>query len=216
MIAVQEVDRLLPRSGGTDQVEELARRLGRHGVFAPALLGDPQRGWVAAPADGTDPGGPAYGVGLLSRFVLRDPVRVPLPGGSRVGPGRRWAAGWDREPRVALHATVDEELAVATTHLSWAAWRAVRQLRHVVRLVDRVGRPAVLLGDLNLPLHALAPALLGTGWRPTPAGPTFPARYPVVQLDHVLLRSGVGVAAVPRGVDRPSDHLVVRAGVTLP
>ena len=41
VVAVQEVDRGLVRSGECDQVAELAARLGRTGIFAPALLGDP-------------------------------------------------------------------------------------------------------------------------------------------------------------------------------
>ena len=40
VVAVQEVDRGLGRTDELDQVAELAARLDRTGVFAPALLGD--------------------------------------------------------------------------------------------------------------------------------------------------------------------------------
>jgi endonuclease/exonuclease/phosphatase family metal-dependent hydrolase len=43
LVAVQEVDRCQERSGGTDQVAVLAERLGMEAVFAPALLGSPER-----------------------------------------------------------------------------------------------------------------------------------------------------------------------------
>ena len=70
VVAVQEVDRGLGRSGELDQVAELAARLGRTGVFAPALLGDPTLRWIRGPGADPDPGGPAYGIGLLSRLPL--------------------------------------------------------------------------------------------------------------------------------------------------
>ena len=49
VVAVQEVDRGLSRSGELDQVAELAARLDRTGVFAPALLGDPTLRWIRGP-----------------------------------------------------------------------------------------------------------------------------------------------------------------------
>ena len=56
VVAVQEVDRGLPRSGELDQVAELASLLGRTGVFAPALLGDPTLRWIRGPGADPDPG----------------------------------------------------------------------------------------------------------------------------------------------------------------
>ena len=84
VVAVQEVDRGLDRSGELDQVAELAARLDRTGVFAPALLGDPTLRWIRGPGADPDPGGPAYGIGLLSRLPLTAVAISALPGG---GPG---------------------------------------------------------------------------------------------------------------------------------
>ncbi len=89
-MAVQEVDRGLPRSGELDQVAELASLLGRTGVFAPALLGDPTLRWIRGPGADPDPGGPAYGIGLISRLPLTTVAISALPGG---GPGRPGAGG---------------------------------------------------------------------------------------------------------------------------
>jgi endonuclease/exonuclease/phosphatase family metal-dependent hydrolase len=219
VVAVQEVDRALPRSGGVDHVTELAERLGLHGVFAPALLGDPSHTWLPGPGSGPDPGGPAYGVGLLSRTPLRDVRRMALPGG---GAGERGPddvgkvlPGWDREPRVVLRARVGD-LDVATTHLSFQTWRAVRQLRVATAFAAGVAgsRPAVLLGDLNLTLPLLRPALFGSGWVATPTDPTYPSWRPRMQLDHVL-RRGTTVAEVQVAQRGPSDHLLVSAAVTI-
>ena len=81
VVAVQEVDRGLPRSGELDQVAELASLLGRTGVFAPALLGDPTLRWIRGPGADPDPGGPAYGIGLISRVPLTAVAISALPGG---------------------------------------------------------------------------------------------------------------------------------------
>ncbi len=142
-MAVQEVDRGLPRSGELDQVAELASLLGRTGVFAPALLGDPTLRWIRGPGADPDPGGPAYGIGLISRLPLTAVAIAALPGG---GPGqarprrpdaRRPPIPYrDGEPRAALRVTVEAPwgpVAVTTAHLSFVPWRGRRQLATVGR-----------------------------------------------------------------------------------
>ena len=222
VVAVQEVDRELSRSGGVDQLAVLADKLGWHGVFAPALLGEPVRSWDALPDRSPDPGGPAYGIGLLSRHPLHDVRRLALPGGAdrrrRTGSIEvleRRPPGWDREPRIVLRARLahpDGELVVAATHLSYVAWRAVRQLRRALVWTASDG-PALLMGDLNLPRRALHAALTGSGWvAGDPGAPTFPAWRPRMQLDHVLARRVqlAGTRVAQRGT---SDHLAVTAEV---
>jgi endonuclease/exonuclease/phosphatase family metal-dependent hydrolase len=223
VVAVQEVDREQRRTGGVDQVAELARRLGWHGVFAPALLGEPARRWEPGPGAGPDPGGPAYGIGLLSRHPLLHPERMALPGGG-AGERRpedvgRTLPGLDHEPRVVLRARVaapgGRSLVVATSHLSYLAWRGVRQLRRAASWVTGCGGPAVLMGDLNLPVPLLRPALTGTGWAAVPASATFPSWRPGMQLDHLLAR-GVRVCGAVVGPRGPSDHLPISARIVLP
>jgi endonuclease/exonuclease/phosphatase family metal-dependent hydrolase len=204
LLAVQEVDRELDRSGRTDQVGELARRLGWHGVFVPALLGDPRGSWTDVPATG-DPGGPAYGIGLLGRAPLKEARRVVLPARPARPPG---PLGRRPEPRVALLATTGE-VRVTATHLATVPWRSARQLRCVLGLA--CGGQDVVLGDLNLPLPLVT--AVANGWTAAVAGPTFPACWPWMQLDHVLVRGG-GIAGVRLGCG-PSDHRALRATVTV-
>jgi endonuclease/exonuclease/phosphatase family metal-dependent hydrolase len=222
-VAVQEVDRELARSGGHDQLAMLADKLGWSGVFAPALLGEPVRNWDALPQGAADPGGPAYGVGLLSPHPLHDVRRLVLPGGAtrrRLPEGVDHPPVWDREPRVALRARVElpggREVVLTGTHLTYVTWRAVRQLRRALVWAALAGPVAVLAGDLNLPHRALRAALRGTGWTPAaPAGPTYPAWSPRMQLDHLVGRGAHldDVRVAHRG---PSDHLAVNARVNLP
>jgi endonuclease/exonuclease/phosphatase family metal-dependent hydrolase len=225
VVAVQEVDRGLERSGGVHQVDELAALLGCTGVFAPALLGDPTLRWERGPGADPDPGGPAYGIGLLSRLPLTAVAIVALPGG---GPGaarpRRPNARHppipyrDGEPRAALRVTVAAPwgpVAVTTAHLSFVPWRGRRQL--AVTGAFAAGGPdgaaAVMLGDFNLPPGTVARILRRRGWRSAPAGATFPSFKPALQLDHLLVRGRLALDDVRVGPLGPSDHLPLAATV---
>jgi endonuclease/exonuclease/phosphatase family metal-dependent hydrolase len=222
VVGVQEVDRGLDRSGGVNQVEELATLLGRTGIFAPALLGDPELRWTRGPGADPDPGGPAYGIGLLSRLPLTAVAIVALPGG---GPGTarprrpesRRPPIRDGEPRAAVRVTVDAPcgpVAVTTAHLSFVPWRGRRQLATVARFAAGSDAPAaVLLGDLNLPPQVVEPALRRRGWRTATAGPTFPTWKPITQLDHLLVCGAAALDELHVGPPGPSDHLPLCATV---
>lgn len=222
VVALQEVDRGLERSGRVDQVAVLADALGCVGVFAPALHGDPDRRWTTVEED--DPSAPGYGVGLLSRLPVVATTRLPLPGG---GSGERPQsaeppkAGWDREPRVALRADLRVDsttLAVTSTHLSYTPWRGVAQLRAVTAAAARGAPAAVLAGDLNLParvVRGLIAAPLGARWRSAGGRPTYPLERPRAQLDQVLVCGAVEVDRADVHPPTTSDHLPLVADVRL-
>lgn len=218
VVGVQEVDRGLPRTGHADQVAELARATGMHGVFAPALLGDPDRTWSIVPEQ--DPGGPAYGVGLLTRAPLSGVRRVQLPGG---GDGRRSPnaslrnPGWDREPRVVVAGDLPLDGAtvrVATTHLSYLPWRGMTQFRAALVAVAADAGAALLIGDLNLPAWPVRLALRD-GWSHAGGQPTYPAWRPRVQIDQLLVR-GLRVDEIAVTPPATSDHLPLVATLSLP
>jgi endonuclease/exonuclease/phosphatase family metal-dependent hydrolase len=225
VVALQEVDAFQERSGHVDQVAWLADRLGYEGVFGPALMGSPDAAWEDLPDDGLPAGAPGYGVGLLSRIGLRDVVRTRLPYG---GPGSRVPGasptnpGMDNEPRAALSATVEGEVRVTTTHLSYMFWRAIPQLGRALEAAaaGHEGR-GVFVGDINLPmwggwlaLHAKGlhrgwpvPATRSNGWRYHPGAATYPSWNPRIQLDQVFLRHIRQQPAIRVGERGPSDHL---------
>ena len=221
VVALQEVDRGLDRTGGIDQLAWLAEELGFQGIFAAALLGNPEAAWSTA--DGDDGVSPAYGIGLLSRLPMERGRVRRLPGG---GPGRRCRPaspqrpGWDHEPRVVLVADVvlsphsPRTLRVATTHLSYLPWRGLRQLRAALR-ATRASRSAVegavLLGDLNLPVWAVRVA--SRRWTHVGGMPTYPAWNPRVQIDHMLMRGPMSVHEVIAAPPATSDHLPLIAEI---
>ena len=123
------------------------------------------------------------------------------------------------EQRGLLHAQVDVDglcVHVLVLHLGLIRASRVRQLEQVVRYIGREippHAPVLVAGDFNdwgaglsaplgrVGLHsATAPGLLAT----------FPARVPVVQLDHIYVRGMKPLSQqVPRGRNwwRMSDHL---------
>jgi endonuclease/exonuclease/phosphatase family metal-dependent hydrolase len=183
LVALQEIDREQERSGGADQARALGELLGMRWWYRPALLGylnDP--GAWRRPAPREDPGGPAYGIALLSRVEPESVTPVPLPHPEGRG-----------EPRVALIARIalgGGPLSVAATHLSFVPRSSIRQLRWLQRRLEAGPAPRLLVGDLNLWLPMVR-AASRRGWRPLARGHTFPNRPPgsarsSVQIDHVL------------------------------
>ena len=73
VLALQEVDRGQPRSGGVHQAELAAAAMGAaHWRFTGTVAGTPgEDGWLpATPASAGDGAGPGYGIALLSRLPV--------------------------------------------------------------------------------------------------------------------------------------------------
>jgi endonuclease/exonuclease/phosphatase family metal-dependent hydrolase len=215
VLALQELDRNQPRSGGVDQLAVAAAAFDAAGsVFVATLAGSPGpgRAWRAV-TDDVGPDGPTYGIGLVSRLpVLAWRVRrfgasravlpMPLPGPG----GRPRLLFVPDEPRAAVAAVVDAPggpMTVVSTHLSFAPAVSVRQLRALRRWVRTFPSPVVVAGDLNLP--GPLPRWL-TGWTSLADGPTYPAADPRVQLDHLMLARSDG--ALPDGALSDGAHSV--------
>lgn len=98
------------------------------------------------------------------------------------------------------------------------------QLRHLVRDRPVLGRPLVVLGDLNLTPFGAAWAdfVSGLGLRSARRGfglqPTWPAGawWLRIPIDHVLVSSEIGVADHRVGPDVGSDHLPLIADLRVP
>lgn len=215
VIGLQEVDHGQPRSGRADQTTVVADALGaRWHRFVPALEGTPGERWTATHhEDGATVTGPAYGVGLVSRYPMHSfqvrrfppaPLAMPL-----MVPGSPGLSRVDDEPRVAVAAVVETDagpVSVVCTHLSFVPGWNVRQLRALVRWAARtMPAPRLLVGDLNLPGSVVRAV---TQWPSLGRLPTYPSWRPRVQLDHVLVdrRAGVVVDAVAALRLPVSDH----------
>lgn len=127
LVALQELDVGLARSGHADQPAELAAHLGIEIAFGAATQID----------------GGAYGIGIGARGGLRWTAE-PLP--------RRA----DEEPRVAIKVQW-RGISVVTSHLSRDPAARALQTRRLVTLAKETQGPVLVIGDLNQPRRDLAP-----------------------------------------------------------
>jgi endonuclease/exonuclease/phosphatase family metal-dependent hydrolase len=211
VLALQEVDRDQPRSGGADLTAVAAEAMGAiEHHFVAALSGTPGGTWVAA-TGAEQPGSAGYGVALLSRYPVRSwrtlrlpALRCPVP---LLVPSRRLPIIVRDEPRVAVAAVVATphgDVTVLTTHLSFIPIWNVVQLRRVLRTFAQGQGPVVLMADLNMSPEDAARV---TRMRPLATGTTFPADAPRRQLDHILARGPLPPPASSAVHDLPmSDH----------
>ena len=126
IIALQEVDKYVPRSDDVDQTAELARRMGMTGVFGKAI----------------DLMGGEYGVAVLSRFPVIAEHKTYLP---NIEHG---------EQRILLTVKLDlgEELPPLTfsaVHLEWNPKQIQAEQAAAIIELHSTETPYVLAGDLN-------------------------------------------------------------------
>jgi len=194
VIALQEVDRHVARSGREDQPHQLASALGMAYGFAPALQ-----------LEGGD-----YGCALLVKpeLIGGRPLgckTLPLPGGDGVG----------EETRTLLSARAGGHR-VFVAHLDLPAEVRERQADAIVAALGS-SRGAVLLGDFNEgkrghAVKRLLRAGLHDAWDDCFAEEraTAPSDRPQERIDLILLGEGVGPARAARIVETDaSDHPLV-------
>lgn len=208
VVALQELDVGRARSGGVDQAHAIAKELGMEMHFHPALRVMEE----------------LYGDAILTARPSRLVKAGPLPG---------LAARPGLEPRGALWASLatgGTRLQVINTHLGLAAAERLAQAEALLG-PQWLGHPdcrdpAVLVGDFNAvprsrAYRRLAGTLADSQRAPSvaEARATFPARLPLLRIDHVFLRGPIEVLKV-RVLRTPlariaSDHLplVVDVGI---
>jgi endonuclease/exonuclease/phosphatase family metal-dependent hydrolase len=113
-------------------------------------------------------------------------------------------------------------LTVWCTHLSLLPGIRAFQARHIVDIVEGDAAPVqVLAGDLNIwHRRSLAARILDRHFAGLSPSPTFPARYPLLGLDQVLVRPGKYLSAIRNQVSAlthsASDHLPLVAKLQVP
>jgi endonuclease/exonuclease/phosphatase family metal-dependent hydrolase len=190
LVALQEVDQRTARAGGVDQLAELERLTGMHGLFGKAM----------------DFQGGAYGVAVLTSQPVVRAVNRALPERP------------DREPRTEL--TVDVRTSpdgplvhFTSTHLDQGRDQEHR-LEQATFLNDVLaaggGLPGILAGDMNSRPDTDVMQLLAGRWlAPFPVLPPVASDRPRGLVDHVLARPAEDWRALETDVidDRlASDH----------
>jgi endonuclease/exonuclease/phosphatase family metal-dependent hydrolase len=238
VIAVQEVDYLLPRTGGVNQISEIATAMsGTDWAFAPSVIGTPGEKWrklndrdpkyISNNSIGELTG--SYGIAIasnipvmkwqrleLGRSVIGMPLVVPTESETSSKPKIRAIYVRD-EPRVALAATLQNGFTVINTHLSFIPGVNLRQLNKLKRWAQQIARETntipIILGDLNLPKDI---PVIGSKWKSLVTQNTYPSWGAKIQFDYILANDLSGYQftdrkSVKTGV---SDHLPLRIELT--
>lgn len=166
VVALQEVDVGVRRSGRVHQPEWFGERLGMQPAFGSFM----------------DYQGGRYGMAILSRWPLVATRELRLPDGN--------------EPRVALVADLrrpdGEVLTVVNVHFDWVADDRLRfaQAEVVAKFVAALPNPYVVLGDCNDGPDSRTVQLFAERARnaakPAAAAATFPSPAPLQEIDFVF------------------------------
>jgi endonuclease/exonuclease/phosphatase family metal-dependent hydrolase len=143
-------------------------------------------------------GGGEYGIALLSQYAVEDIAFFDL------------TIEADREARGAIIARMELEgfdLLLAGTHLSVRENFAKEQLKRLITALGTVGRPWLLMGDLNL----VDVGGIDKRFLESDTGSTWPSENPTAKLDRVLF-SGIPAECIASQVECDpslSDHCAI-------
>ncbi|MCP5535722.1 MAG: endonuclease/exonuclease/phosphatase family protein [Akkermansiaceae bacterium] len=195
LVALQEVDQSVPRSGKVDQAEALARLLGMKHIFRKCI----------------DLHGGAYGNAVLSKHPIDDVVVHRLPGKG--------------EPRIALEVQVmvgRKRLSFCSVHFDWTT-EAVRllQAKSLETHLAKRKHPVLLLGDFNARPESQTMQYLARTWSIVPKKEerlTCPANKPRDEIDYILTlgldASKASCRVLPEAA--ASDHRPLFGRISLP
>jgi len=228
VIAIQECDYQLARTGHVNQIAEVASSIGaRYFAFAPCIIGTPGEKWrKLSTTDSTIITGSeklvdiegGYGIALASTIEVikwhrldlgNAPIGMPLlvPGDDGK-PGKLRPIYIRDEPRVALAATLANGITVINTHLSFVPGYNIKQLRAIKRwaaeLESEMNSTAIIVGDLNLPKNL---PVVASQWKSLATQATYPSWGAKIQFDYILARSSIGATQLPTVATGVSDHL---------
>jgi len=237
VLAIQEVDYLLPRSNSANQVQDIAKAMKAvDWAFAPSVIGTPGEKWrtlndsdesliTSTSSSGKNvsnkkiAGG--YGIGFASTIPVTAYERIEL-GRSLVGmpllvPGGEDGKGKPRfiyvqdEPRVALVAHLENGWSVINTHLSFVPGVNIAQLKKLKRWAEKsaaqTGNKVAIMGDLNLPKGL---PVLGSQWKSLLTQNTYPSWGAKIQFDYILTKDSISkFKTIKTTATGISDHLPI-------
>jgi endonuclease/exonuclease/phosphatase family metal-dependent hydrolase len=193
LVLLNEVDLGMARSGNRDVTADLARALGRHGVFAPLFLETtPGRDDDPFLAAGRENRESLFGIAILSRWPIGDVRLVELPSPERTQ--------FEIERMVGRHVglvTVIERpgapFVAVSAHLEVHRTRAHRaaQMSALMAALRAEERPVILAGDFNT--HTFDRGL----WHAPLAGALVLLLTPDARLRRRLLHPDEGAAYEP-------------------
>jgi endonuclease/exonuclease/phosphatase family metal-dependent hydrolase len=205
LIALQEIDMGLERSGSSQQAADIAGAMNtQHWGFAPTVHGTPGFDWKKVSknnlrvfTESDTPLDSHYGIAIASRIPVKQLLRLEL-GKAWIGmpllianeKGKVAPFYVKDEPRVALGAILENGWTVINTHLSFVPFVNIFQLLKVSRWAKKIEQEhstrVLLVGDFNLPWGI--PVRI-TKWVRATKALSYPSWKPAISFDYILARS---------------------------
>jgi endonuclease/exonuclease/phosphatase family metal-dependent hydrolase len=187
IIALQEVDNGMARSGRNNYSGEAGNALSGEDFFANA-----RRRW--------DWG--LYGNSIVAKGRIRQTEIVKYK-----------KKNFRCEQRVGQLATViidDQAWNVGNTHLSLRADEQVDQLKQIAEMLSQRTAPKVLMGDFNMAPEVVKEAIGPMGWDVLDTGFTYPSWQPDHVIDYICVQDVIAEHVEVRSM-QVSDHAAVLA-----
>ncbi len=196
LVALQEVDRLVERTGGVDQAEELGRLTDLTPVFGAFMQYQ----------------GGEYGMAVLSRWHIVEANNIRLPDGD--------------EPRTSLSVRVrspetGQDVIFTGIHFYRTEEERLAQAQQTVEKLELEEAPVILAGDFNSEPGSAVMEMMSRDWEILNKGDdrlTFPSFAPDREIDFIMVRAESGLEAVShRVLDESiiSDHRPIFAELVL-
>jgi len=184
IVALQEVDRFLPRSGFRDQIGWLSKKLGLHAAYAPSI----------------NMRFCQYGNALLSRYPIVNKRVVYMPG------------TLERRSILLAELLIDgRKLTVANTHLGIFRTDWARQMPILQDELARMDKPSILLGDFNMVTGNKSMKKLRPRFIKVQLQTKMPTLSYGGEIDHILVNAPTSEAFAWVQPSKASDHQPVVA-----
>ena len=194
VIALQELDKFIARSGNEDQAKIIAEKTGMNYRFFKAI----------------EYAGGEYGVGILSRWPLKNAKQIVLPKATEKLETRTLAYAEFEHPN-------GQKFTFACTHLCVGGEESrVMQVKAIQEELAPIKHPVILCGDLNSSQGSASITLLQKQYKNSctdNCGFTIPAVNPKKNIDFILTKNADWQVKHYEVVDESyaSDHRPVAA-----
>jgi endonuclease/exonuclease/phosphatase family metal-dependent hydrolase len=200
LVALQEVDVNIKRSGNVDQAAYLAKKLNMHYYFAKAI----------------DHDGGDYGVAVLSKYPIEETNKLTF---SRI-------EGRKAEDRVLATITVKlnsgKKIKFSSTHLDHVKNEDLRliQVAEIIKQAEKETLPFIVAGDFNAKPKSKTIQLLDQTFARTcyDCGFTIPVVKPKETIDFITYKKNEKLEAIKHEViqeHEASDHLPITAKIVI-
>ncbi|WP_372637861.1 endonuclease/exonuclease/phosphatase family protein [Cohnella sp.] len=186
VVALQGVDRFMPRSGFRDQLKKLAKQLGMHACFSPSI------NLIMI----------QYGNAILSHYpiISKD---IQYIGGSK-----------ERRSVLIVKLQINEcVVTIVNTHLGAHMSERIKQNSVLWSVLEKLEQPTILAGDFNMEMHDSFMKRLSSRWKKITPQNNLPTMENGTEIDHIFVNMSIEQATAKVIPYDASDHYPVIAEI---